>query len=146
MWAVSVHDGSGSTAEAVDVVFAVAIPLEVDAEKFAETLNTCFEYHAGQSQHSPAKDMWAQHFEIPLVADIQFPTISAADWLRESGENLPKGKTAIDLKTWVGEFLDAVEDGADDWPTMKTPVEPVSDDEEQAALNSILRGGAHVAE
>lgn len=136
-WIVTIHDGGGSAAEAVDVELAIEMPGEPQAKQFCDTLNAAFS-QAGE------RDMFAQYFDTIKAERIAFPQpdpADAAEIIKRLGRPLNEGETLMDLRKWVAERSEADEWGRE-FPTLKPEEpDPVTPEEEADAIRR-LTGGA----
>lgn len=136
-WVVTIHDGGGSMAEAMDVEVAIEMLDEKQANDFADAIN------AALAQLGEDYKM-AQAFETTSVKKIAFPQATAAEIAaleKQAGRKMSPSEIAIDILGWVKQMLQSYEDGTE-FPKMKPPEpDPVTPEEEAEAIR-LLTGGA----
>lgn len=123
MWVVTVHTTGGGMGEAIDVQWATKLPNQQAAESFAEVLNKAFE--------DIETYFYAQAFEVPALVEWSIPTVSNADVVAAGQPPLEEGQVAFNMMALAEMFRDG------EHPER---VNPVTNDEEEAAIKSILGG------
>lgn len=136
-WAVTVHNGGGSMAEAVDPIAAFLFDNEQDAEAASNALNAIF---AQQPHHSD--ETWATYYSLERLTSYNLPgaTPEQLAELAKAGRQPEPGMVAIDL-TALGEAI--LDDSLDELllPDGKTMLDVVkAEQEDEAAVIASIMG------
>lgn len=126
MWVVAVHDCGGSMGEAVDPEHTFSVPNEKAAKSVADAINAAFD---ANSEY----DKIAVHYEVLPLGRYKLPTPSAATLAKMPPPE--PGQVAIDFSKVVKRW-----DEGKELKLLPEPPPPVTEDEEQTAIQSILKG------
>lgn len=127
-WVVTVHYTAGSAGEALDVQFAMSVPSEEAAESITDNLNAIWAQRGDEE--------YAQYFKVDEAARLKLPLASPALMAQEGLDpaTLDAGQIALD----TGELARMISEGVD-IEVLPAPVKPPTPEEEQAAIDSIMR-------
>lgn len=129
-WVVTLHDAGGSMAEAVDVEWAIELSSEKEAEEFASVLNS-------HLAHLGERYKFAQAFEVLPVGRHKLPRVPASQAAVHGMPAPTPGQAIIDMCELAQMIYEGVE--IEELPPPARKVDPPTHEEEQAAIDSIMR-------
>jgi len=129
-WIVSVHGTGGSTAEAIEPEWIFTVLDEQQAIGVSDTLQAALDQKFGPHYY------WVRHYEAHPLGQHKLPAPTGAvlqQLIAQQGPVAP-GRQAVDFGTVAEDVYDS-----GDWPELgPEPPKPVNEEEEAAAIASIL--------